>query len=400
MKKVVIAVVLIAQVGFASMASAAIYIATDILPGVPHGHDDTFAYAISSTGVIAGAESTPNPTNGVSRLPITYDKFASQQFKFISSNTGTGGGSAVGINASRVAVINGSSGGYVVFNSASPYKEVPGNGTAKAISDAGKVTGTVQSHGTDHAYVWDPNGAARPTVLDDVSGSNALNERGELAGWVAGQGGQKEAMHATISRLTGEYVIDELGTLGGSESEAFGMNDNGMVVGVSDTASGAEHAFVYGNNVMKDLGSLPGQQSSRALDVNNLGWVVGTTGQDAFIAFLQPGDPRFGTPAQWRMLDLNDLIDRSGPAALYHFTTAYGINDDGWIAASGQGSDGLAHGFLLWIDGATPPTPPLPPAVPLPAGVWLLFSGAGALAGVARRRRSVTRAPAVVAAKH
>ena len=56
----------------------------------------------------------------------------------------------------------------------------------------------------------------------------------------------------------------DLGTLGGLESFAYRINDSGQVVGVADTSSGVEHAFLYSNGTMNDLGMLPGGSRSIA----------------------------------------------------------------------------------------------------------------------------------------
>lgn len=62
--------------------------------------------------------------------------------------------------------------------------------------------------------------------------------------------------HAELYRLT------DLGTLGGSSSSAFGINDTGQVVGSSAIAGDAvQHAFLYSNGSMADLGTLGGANS-------------------------------------------------------------------------------------------------------------------------------------------
>src|SRR4051812_43738035 len=73
------------------------------------------------------------------------------------------------------------------------------------------------------------------------------------------------------------YTITDLGTLGGASSSASALNDQGQVVGTSLTASGQAHAFLYSGGVMADLGTLAGQNYSRAQDINNAGNVVGAS---------------------------------------------------------------------------------------------------------------------------
>ena len=69
-------------------------------------------------------------------------------------------------------------------------------------------------------------------------------------------------------------TITDLGTLGGSYSQAYGLNANGEVVGISPTAGNAYHAFSYAGGSMTDLGTLGGSFSS-ATGVNASGQIVG-----------------------------------------------------------------------------------------------------------------------------
>lgn len=73
---------------------------------------------------------------------------------------------------------------------------------------------------------------------------------------------------------TPEYMVIDLGTLGGVGSGAYGINDHGQVVGDSGTSNGEGRAFLYSNGAMQDLGTLR-NGGSGALGINNYGEVVG-----------------------------------------------------------------------------------------------------------------------------
>jgi probable HAF family extracellular repeat protein len=75
----------------------------------------------------------------------------------------------------------------------------------------------------------------------------------------------------TLLRVT---IID-LGDLGGGVSDGEGINNLGQVVGYSKTASGEEHAFIYSNGQMTDLGTAG--TTSYAYAINDSGTVVGNT---------------------------------------------------------------------------------------------------------------------------
>src|SRR5512133_842170 len=64
-----------------------------------------------------------------------------------------------------------------------------------------------------------------------------------------------------------ELTATDLGTLGGRSSAATAINEVGEVVGMSDTASGKQHAFLWQNGRMRDLGTLPGERYSYATGI-------------------------------------------------------------------------------------------------------------------------------------
>ena len=76
-----------------------------------------------------------------------------------------------------------------------------------------------------------------------------------------------------------QYSVTDLGTLGGVSSFGTAINDLGQVTGDSLTSTGVEHAFFY-DGTMHDLGTLNNADAgsiSRAWGINNQGQVVGTS---------------------------------------------------------------------------------------------------------------------------
>jgi probable HAF family extracellular repeat protein len=75
------------------------------------------------------------------------------------------------------------------------------------------------------------------------------------------------------------YSVTDLGTLGGSFTTGYGLNNSGQVVGGATTSPNdplTQHAFLYSNGQMTDLGVLPGYGRSQANGINDAGQVVGS----------------------------------------------------------------------------------------------------------------------------
>ena len=74
-----------------------------------------------------------------------------------------------------------------------------------------------------------------------------------------------------------DVTITDLGTLGGLTSKAIDINDNGQVLGTSGLRVQETHAIYWSSTEgLIDLGTLGGTLS-RALDVNDAGQVVGNS---------------------------------------------------------------------------------------------------------------------------
>ncbi len=84
---------------------------------------------------------------------------------------------------------------------------------------------------------------------------------------------------------SGGWVIRDLGVLGGGNfSQAWALNDRGQVVGRSklalkdDDGDQVEHAFLWENGRIRDLGSLAGEDGSSDADaINDRGQIVGSS---------------------------------------------------------------------------------------------------------------------------
>jgi probable HAF family extracellular repeat protein len=76
-------------------------------------------------------------------------------------------------------------------------------------------------------------------------------------------------------RATAAMVTD-LGSIGGPVSSALDINDSGQVVGWARTMTGVQHAFLFSNGSMTDIGAGFGPFDNVANGINSSGAVVGT----------------------------------------------------------------------------------------------------------------------------
>jgi probable HAF family extracellular repeat protein len=139
----------------------------------------------------------------------------------------------------------------------------------------------------------------------------------------------------------------DLGTLGGTNSVAYGINNAGQVVGGADTAGDAtEDAFLYSGGKMIDLGNLGGG-TSFANSINSAGMIVG-------FSYVPAGSP-VGIHAflycNGTLSDLNSQIPSSSGWTLID---AESINDSGQIVGYGLNANGDHDAFLLTPESSLP----------------------------------------------
>jgi probable HAF family extracellular repeat protein len=181
---------------------------------------------------------------------------------------------------------------------------------ATAVNDHGQVVGysyTAQlpccgASSYQHAFLWQGGHMQDLGVLGTdftvQSRANAINDSGQIVGW------SDTGCHSTSSDVCGSHAflwqqghMQDLGTLGGSSSNATDINNKGQIVGGAATPnSGTTHAFLWQYGKMKDLGTLDnGQNYSEANAITQDSQVVGYS-STAFI---------------WRDGKMKDLNDSS-----------------------------------------------------------------------------------------
>jgi probable HAF family extracellular repeat protein len=146
-------------------------------------------------------------------------------------------------------------------------------------------------------------------------------------------------------------AVQDLGTLGGAVAAASDVNLRGDIVGYSQTATGASHAFLWRAGAMTDLGALDGMTQSSAASINDAGQIVGTSN-------TQTGESRGFVWDDGVMTALEPL-----PGYLY--SSADAITNGGQILGRSYGAiaPGIPTGrATLW-------TVPVPPVVQPPAPV-------------------------------
>ena len=159
------------------------------------------------------------------------------------------------------------------------------------------------------------------------------------------------AAHAVTlfaQRTTGRgYSITDLGTLGGTSSEAAAVNNPGDVVGSSTTAAGVSHAFLYRNGLMFDLGTLPGGSASQATAINDRGDIVGYGGINAYGPEFRERIQGFAW-ADGTMRTIGALYCRCSFNVRYGTSRALAIADGGQIVGDSEADrgDSFRHAFL------------------------------------------------------
>lgn len=155
---------------------------------------------------------------------------------------------------------------------------------AVAVNDVGQVAGMYWMLGEKYYFIWDKQNGISLIDLPETSSIAVLNNAGQIAG------NYKDCSGNDRGFIWNPNIgFNDIGTLGGSFARVYDMNDNGQIVGESESSNVSQvdgrqeqHAFLWTGGDMIDLGALKGDlgmpgDRSVATSINNQGQIIGTS---------------------------------------------------------------------------------------------------------------------------
>jgi probable HAF family extracellular repeat protein len=200
-----------------------------------------------------------------------------------------------------------------------------------------------------HAFRWTKSQGMQDLGTLGGTDSNAfeINNRGQIAGW--------SFTNSTVNPVTGIPNLDpffwengkmlDMGTLGGTVALSYALNDRGQVSGRSNMAGDLTcHPFLWDQNRgMQDLGTLGGD-SGFATWLNDAGEVVGVANLPGVSGCDDGASPHHAF--LWKKGVMTDLGTADGDPCSY----AVGINSKGQVVGSSTDCTNYVHASL-WEDG-------------------------------------------------
>jgi len=303
--------------------------------GEPPGGSDRAAqaYAINSQGVVAGEFRTTADR----RASSPFVSFAGE-FRSLGTPLGRVHAGARGINDHGQVV--GETNSFDLDGRAFLWRRghrhidlgtLGGNWAhAKAINNAGTVVGSsVTPSWQGHAFSYHDGQMHDIHQLGIETEARAISPNGTIVGnWRSADLEE----HAFVYRDGVMHDLDPLHT----SVYANGVNDAAQVVGMGPVSPDF-HATLWEDGVMQDLGTLGGTRSE-ALAINTRGQIVGLSaapGDRTWHAFIYD---------EGRMWALTPLVTQGGEG--WSLQSARAINDRGQIVGMGM-RDGQRRPFLL-----------------------------------------------------
>lgn len=262
---------------------------------------------------------------------------------------------------------------------------------ASAVNNVGAAVGTYSNThtGSIHACIFANGNVTDVGSPGDFSSGNGINDQSWIVGSVFNFTSQ--GFHAFLFR-PGDSGLEDLGTLGGVDSDPSFIDNHGIITGFSrdamnnvlpffaqastntpklielPTLAGQPFGIAQGSAELPgevvavgvsgasidravkwslttngypitDLGTLPGDNAASAYSINSTGQIVGFSAYNngaVFHAFVFENGS---------MKDLNNLVD--GLPSGWSLQSASAINDYGQICGKGTTPDGSTHAFAL-----------------------------------------------------
>ncbi|MDX6557960.1 MAG: hypothetical protein QOF72_1009, partial [Blastocatellia bacterium] len=226
------------------------------------------------------------------------------------------------------------------------------------VNSAGQATGWSSAVTSTNFKPFFYNNGTITNLTPLGTGTNALpiaiSDAGRIVGYSeltpqGPNGSFTGQVHGFFSDNGG--VLKEIGTLGGSSSQAWDVNDNGAVVGQAQDGSGQVRPFLWRDsnndgfwqaNEMIDLRAIAGTTFGRGFSVSNNNIVVGnsTDGATGFVLATMWKDDNgngIGDPGELRALG-----NLGGTNA-----NASGVNDNGYVCGTSEIAGLASNGLLM-----------------------------------------------------
>jgi hypothetical protein len=198
-------------------------------------------------------------------------------------------------------------------------------------------SGTPPKKHPNKGYLLDPPYAQSNYVNENFPGSQqtqvvGIDNKGNTAGfWVNGKGTNKGFVE--WNGVFESFTDPNTPHMKGAVNQLLGINDSGVAVGFYNDAKGNAHAYEVNQatGVFTAI-KIPGDVSTTATGINNLGDIVGF------------GTDKAGNTTSWLL--------HNGHLTAYQFpggsdTQAFGVNDHDEIVGTYNDGQGVMHGFTL-----------------------------------------------------
>jgi probable HAF family extracellular repeat protein len=195
---------------------------------------------------------------------------------------------------------------------------------------------------TCRPFLWQ-NGDIRalPTFGGNNGLASAINNRGQIAGWAQTKVTDAACPPYQIIQATlwDKGKAQQLPTVAGDpDGRAIGINDLGQVVGGTGNCFGDNHAVLWQNGTVHELPNLGNASYNEALAINNQGQIAGLVSSPDGTTFYA---------ALWQNGNVTNLGTLPGDFA----AIATGINNKGQVVGSTLDANfNWSHGFI-WENG-------------------------------------------------